>query len=228
MSRDWIVETETFLKQKYDSLRVEGPPLKIHPPLAGSEAEFFMRGWEEGLFSIDEECYVHTEMLRRPIRKGKKNKTFQLFWKGRDGHRFLFREGICQLSTVTSLVRKYGWAADRITLEPEGPEFRDLKNGVDILIADGKGGYLVCCEVKQSDSELKQLLKELRLCSSIGEHQGDECRHENHRKFAFISKYKPNYFFVTAPGTELCFTVTAQNDHVVLGKESQGLLFRRD
>lgn len=228
MTRDWIKDAETFLQQKYNCISVEGPPLKIDPALDGNEAEFFMRGLEERLFLIDDEGYAQTQMLRRLIRKGEKNKTFQLFWHDRDGHRFLFREGVCQLSTVASLVLKYGWTADRITLEPEGPEFGNLKNAVDILVADGKGGYLACCEVKSSDSELERLLVELRDCLSIGTHRKGECRRNNHRKSEFLSKRKPHYFFVTAPGREICFPVTTQNDQFVLGKESQGLLFQRD
>lgn len=132
-SRDWVKEAQNCLHKKYINFLqlklTEMTPLVIDPALEETEAQFFMRGLEEGLFSIDDEGYVQSELLPDRPRKNTKQKVLCLFW-ARNGKWGLFREGVCQMATVFSLILKYGWLRAQILMEPPKAEFGNLRMGL--------------------------------------------------------------------------------------------------
>src|ERR1700722_20438051 len=104
---EWIEEAQACLGERYDRLRRGrgsnlSPTFVIKPHLDASEAEHFVRGMQNGIFSVDDEGYVQSDVLPLPSRKGTRNKILCLFW-WRAGRPYLFREGICQVSTVAAL-----------------------------------------------------------------------------------------------------------------------------
>lgn len=201
--------------------------LKITPPLDRDEARYFVKGLEEALFSVDSEGYVQSMMLPLSPVKNRKQKVLQLFWAVKNG-RVLFREGVCQLATVSSLVFKYGWNRDRIEVEPSKREFRDLAYGVDILIRDNAKKVVVCVEVKRSQPELERLIEGFRYCCQLGRHTKDQCDRrfrKNHSKYAFCSKIGPEYLFATAPGGQICFKLTCTVDGAVIQEEQRDLIY---
>jgi hypothetical protein len=46
------------------------------------------------------------------------------------------------------------------------------------------------------------------------------------QKFEFLSKYKPLYFFATAPGKEISFKVATLDGQIMIEEESQQLVYR--
>ena len=137
IQRNWIKEAEEYLCNGYARLgaRETSAQLLITPSLDNNEALYFIRGLEEGLFLVDGEAYVQSQLLPRPSGKNTKQKMMQLFWTTKGGQ-VLFREGVCQLATVSSLILKYGWCKDKIIMEPGIAEFGKIAYGVDILIRD--------------------------------------------------------------------------------------------
>jgi hypothetical protein len=171
---DWISEAKHQLQQRYDLIRCAGGPipslaLGIKPPLNAREAEYFVRGLEAGLFSIDDESYVQSSMLPASSRTDSRNRILQLFWR-RAGQRYLFREGICQLSTVATLRLNYNWPEDKIKMEPTFPEQAHLPWAVDILMLNAQGTVAALCEVKRDKRELDQLVRGFQHCCREGPH----------------------------------------------------------
>jgi hypothetical protein len=226
-SGECIAAVKKCLEGKYGLICHDQSQLVIAPPLDELEAQFFLRGLEHGIFSIDDEGYVQTQLLPRPSGKNQKQKMLQLFWS-REGRRFLFREGVCQLSTVAALILKYGWSVDQIKMEPPISEFRDLAYAVDILIKDATGDIAVCGEVKRDSKELQKLIDGFRYCCGIGKHRKDQCPFKkNHAKYEFCSTFKPAYFFATAPGREVCFKLSHMGD-VSIQEMYQGLIYQKE
>jgi len=218
---------QSFLQQKYQHLCPDQLPLAIVPPINENEAQFFLRGLEQGIFSIDEEGYVQTQLLPLPSGQNRKQKSIQLFWTGRHC-RFLFREGVCQLSTVASLILKYGWSADQIAMEPGRRDFGKLGYGVDVVIRNAQRQIVVCGDVKRDARELQLLIHGFRYCCGVGPHYKDACRFKrDHAKYEFCSVAKPSYFFATAPGQEICFMLS-HNGQVAIQKESSRLVYPAD
>jgi hypothetical protein len=160
-------EATAFLQERYNQVCPEKSALRIDPLLDEGEAQLFMQGHEAGIFSIDEEGYVQTKLLAKPTRKSGKRRAIQMFWH--PAPRFLFREGVCQLSTASSLILKYGWNADSIVMEPVRREFGPLAYGVDIVIRNAAGQF-VCGDVKRGKKELDALLRDFRSCCGLGLH----------------------------------------------------------
>jgi len=138
---EWIAEAQARLQERYGCLRCAGgprlvPTIVIHPTLDPQEAEYFVRGLDNEIFSIDDEGYVQSTVLP-PSRKSTRKKILSLFW--RHGEQFrLFREGVCQISTVAALTLKYGCPLDQIQMEPTFPSRPDLPGAVDILLKSHK------------------------------------------------------------------------------------------
>jgi hypothetical protein len=176
------------------------------------------------LETIDDQSYVQTQVLGPPSGKNRKQKMIQLFWT-RQNHKYLFREGVCQLSTVASLVLKYGWSVGEIVMEPGIRDFGRLAYAVDILIRDGQGGT-ICGEVKRSETELQQLVDGFTSCCKIGPHTYNQCPFKrNHAKYDFCAKLKPLYFVATSPGRELSFKLV-HNGHITIEKRCEGLIYK--
>jgi hypothetical protein len=231
-NRNWIKEAESYLYQQYSQLKnvtVRGATLTIKPTLDESEAKYFIRGLEERLFSVDEEGYVQSTLLGLPLVTNTRQKVLQLFWATKGGTK-LFREGVCQLATVASLILKYGWLSRQIVMEPSKAEVGHLAYGVDILIRDEERSITICGEVKKDRSELHKLVEGFRDCCRRGPHTKDQCKlAKNHRKYEFCYALKPAYFFATAPGEEICFRLDGlciQEEHRCLVYNQPGTEFR--
>lgn len=215
-------ELERYLRDRFVQLcastgqAVPFSGLRINPPLGIEEAKYFLLGLEDGLFLPDEEGYVQSELLPPPSQGNTKQKMCQIFWHNPPPPR-LFREGVCQLSTASSLILKRGWLKKQILMEPSIKEHRSLAYGVDILIKSTKGEILVCVEVKRSVAELQKLITDLRTCCKRGAHPKDDCGFpQNHPKYEFCAFYKPTYFLGVAPDSEVCFGMTYDDDSIEL------------
>ena len=75
--------------------------LTINPPLDAGEAEDFLSGLQSGLFSVNLDGYIQSEVLAAAPTNKNRQKIVQLLWHGKD-KRFLFREGVCQLAAATT------------------------------------------------------------------------------------------------------------------------------
>jgi hypothetical protein len=232
--RNWIKEAEDYLNDKYqETSRVLHPELtpstlEINPALDKREAEHLMRGVEEQFFSIDDRGYVQSMFLPPPSGKNTRQKMLQLFWAKKNG-RGLFREGVCQLATVSSLVFEYGWNDYQIAMEPGIAHFGHLAYAVDIIIRDKTIRIIVCGEVKRDHSEFEYLVKGFRYCCNRGPHAKKECKFpKNHAKYEFCSAIRPLYFFAVAPGTQLCFKLTFNTAGAGIQEERGSLISRSE
>ena len=213
-----VTELQNFLYEKHKQvcrkLSADQPETNIifKPDFDMHEAKYFISGMENGLFSIDDEGYAQSHFL--PMQpKGKKQRAIQLFWTGEGGSRRLFREGVCQLSTASSLVLEYGWATEQVKME--SAEFPDLPYAIDILIKSMEGKILACCEVKKDDREFQKLIKGFEDCCKRGPHSKEDCEYgENHAKYAFCLSAKPALFWFVAPGQEKIYKLSYQNGNV--------------
>jgi hypothetical protein len=232
-AEEWIAGAEAYLQDRYDRIRKAGgnvlaPSFALKFPLDALEAKYFVRGMEEGIFSIDDEGYAQSAVLPASSGKGDQKKILQLFWR-RAGRRDLFREGVCQLATVSALVLKYGWRIDQIEMEPTFPDFPHLAWAVDIVLRRNTGTVVACCEVKQNDRELDQLIAGFRYCCGKGPHSREGCRlARNHPKFELCAAIKPDYFMFTSPGREICFKMSYGEGAVTIKEERQTLLAQVD
>lgn len=209
--RDWIKETEDHLHQLYaricerENIR---PNFNIKPDLSVEEAEYFIRGLEENLFTIDDEGYVQSAFLPPHTKGSKKQRMTQFFWRKGDS-KFLFREGINQVAVASSLVLKYGWNNNSVKMEPNIAEFEDLAYAVDFFIKDETGKIPVCGEAKRNKAEFNNLINGFRSCCERAPHTKADCLFpKNHAKYQFCARYKPAYFFATAPNQQICFSLS--------------------
>ncbi len=181
--------------------------LRINPPLGTEESQYFLLGLEAGLFLIDKEGYVQSELLPRPSTGNGEQKMCPIFWHNPSPH--LFREGICQLATASSLILKRGWQKRQIVMEPSIKEHRSFAGGVDILVKSPTGRILVCAEVKRSIAELQKLVADFQACCKRGPHASTDCAFEqNHPSYEFCASYQPIYFWAVAPEADVCFKMT--------------------
>jgi len=222
IERDWTNQLERWLQQRYVELcETIGQPvpltgLRINPPLGEEEAKYFLRGLEDGLFELDELGYVQSDLLPPPSVGNTRQKMCQIFWHNPPPPR-LFREGVCQLATASSLILKRGWLKSHIVMEPSIKEHRSFAYGVDILVKASPEKILICVEVKRSAAELEKLVRDLTACCRRGAHARDDCGFpQNHPKYEFCAFYKPEYFFAVAPDAETCFRLIYENESIEL------------
>ena len=211
MERDWAGELEQWFGDRFTELcETIGQPvpfsgLRINPSLGIEESKYFLLGLEAGLFQPDELSYVQSELLPAPSGGNTKQKMCQIFWHNPPPPR-LFREGICQLSTASSLILKRGWLKRHILLEPDLQDNRENSYGIDILVRSPTEQILACVEVKRSVAELQKLITDLRACCKRGAHAEKDCGFpQNHPKYEFCAFHKPAYFWAVAPDAEVCF-----------------------
>ena len=219
---EWTGELEQWLQQRYVELcETIGQPvpltgLRISPPLGMEEAEYFLRGLEDGLFEIDELGYVQSDLLPPPSEGNTRQKMCQIFWHNPLPPR-LFREGVCQLATASSLILKRGWLKSHLVMEPSIKEHRSFAYGVDILVKTSPQKILICVEVKRSAAELQKLIRDLSACCMRGAHGRDDCGFpQNHPKYEFCAFYEPAYFFAVAPDAEICFKLKYESGAIEL------------
>jgi hypothetical protein len=203
-------ELERWLQDRFAELcETIGQPvpssgLRINPALGLEESKYFLLGLEAGLFQPDDLGYVQSELLPPPSIGNTTQKMCQIFWHNPPPPR-LFREGVCQLSTASSLILKRGWLKSQVLMEPSIKEHRSLAYGVDILVKSTPGEILACVEVKRSVAELQKLITDLRACCKRGTHAKDDCGFpQNHPKYEFCAFYKPTYFWAVAPEADVC------------------------
>jgi hypothetical protein len=220
-AEEWIAEAETCLRERF--IRWAGganllPTVLIEPTLDAREAEYFVRGMENGIFSIDDEGYVQSSVLPLSSRKSTRKKILCLFWK-RKGQPYLFREGVCQISTIAALTLKYGCPLDQILMEPTFPGRPELSWAVDILLKNQQGTDTAFCEVKRDDRELNKLISGFRYCCKAGSHLKNECKFsKNHAKYALCVAIKPDYFMAASPGREVCFQLSYSGHFVEMAE----------
>lgn len=189
MERDWAGELEQWLEERFVALgESSGQPLqvsglRIYPPLETEEAKYFLLGLEAGLFRPDDE---ETEIFHRDPPR-------------------LSREGICQLSTVSSLILERGWLPRQILTGTNLAEYCSRDYGVNILVKSSGDKILASVAVKRTAPELQKLVMDLRACFRRGAHAIDDCGFpQNHPKYEFCAAYQPNYFWAVAPEADVC------------------------
>ena len=172
IERDWARELEQHLQKRFGEVcQMIGPAvpvrgLRINPPLGTEESQYFLLGLEAGFFLIDEEGYVQSDLFPPLGTENGEQKICPIFWHNPSPH--LFREGICQLGTASSLILKRGWQKRQIVMEPSVKEHRSSAGGVDILVKSLAGRILVCAEVKRSIAELQKLVADFKACCKRG------------------------------------------------------------
>lgn len=211
MERDWICELEGYLQDRFADLcktigpRLPASGLRITPPLATEEAKHFLLGLESGLFQLDDEGYVTSDLFPAPNPADIEQRMCQIFWYNSLPPR-LFRESICQLSTASALILKRGWLRSHVLLEPSIDEQLSVIPGVDIAVRSSDGRTLIGVEVKRNAAELQKLVLDLQACCRRGSHTQDDCGFpQNHPKYEFCLSAKPDYFWGVAPDAEVCF-----------------------
>lgn len=196
-------------------------PLAIKPGLDAKEAEYFLLGMEHGIFSIDDHGYAQSAVLPPSPKRETRNRILQLIWQ-RKGRRFLFREGVCQLATVSELVLEQHWPIEQIQMEPALP---DLRYAVDILLKDAGRSPVAACEVKRDNREFDLLLSSFRDCCARGFHGKNECAfRENHPKYELCAEVKPQYFMLASPGRQLSLRISYEHGGVRIAEEIEGLV----
>jgi hypothetical protein len=221
MERDWVDELERWLQGRFAELceTIDQPVplsgLRINPALGVEESKYFLLGLEAGLFQPDELGYVQSELLPPPSIGNTRQTTCQIF--GHNPPPRLFREGVCQLSTVSLLIMKRGWLKSHILMDPDCKDDRDMSYGIDILVKSPMGHILACVEVKRSVAELQKLITDLRACCKRGAHAKDDCGFpQNHPKYEFCAFYKPTYFWAVAPDADVCFRMKYDDGSIEL------------
>jgi hypothetical protein len=220
--RDWGGELEQWLKKKFaESCEAIGQrtPLsgvRISPPVGAEEAKYFVLGLEEGLFGLDEEGNVQSELFVSPASATTEPQRYRIFSSEPPVPRLL-RENVCQLATVSLLIFKRGWLKRHVALEPSSKEHRSAAHGVDLLVRSTSGRILIWVEVKRSAVELQKLIADLRACSRRGAHALGDCGFpQNHPRYEFCLSSQPAYLWAVAPDAEICFEIKCEHSSIDL------------
>ena len=201
---NWRDETESYLRDHYarlcataaQSLPFSG--LRINPALGIDESKYFLLGLEEGLFQVDREGKIESELLRAASAE-ETGKVFPLFRNHPRPPRF-YRETVCQLSVASSLILKRGWLRSHVLIEPITDEHRSLTGRADILVQSATGDLLICVRVKRSVAELEKLITDLRTCCHRGPHAPDDCGFpQNHPTYGFRPPQPASLFLGSRP-----------------------------
>ena len=191
------------------------PPLglKISPPLAAWEAQYFLLGLEEKLFALDQEGRVHSDLLAQP---GKEDALgYAIFSRERPPR--LLRENVCQLAVVSFLIFERGWLRSHVVLEPSRPEHRSMPHGVDLLVRSNGVRTDIWVEARRTTVELQKLVTDLRACSRRGRHALEECGFpQNHPRYEFCLFSAPAYLWAVAPDGEGCFKLNYEQSAIEL------------
>ena len=220
--RDWTSELGQWLEARFAGLceaagqRTPLSGLRISPPLGDEEARYFLLGLEEGLFELDEEGHVQSELLPAPDEVGAKQKSYRIFSQEPPAPRLL-RENVCQLAAASLLILQRGWLKRHVALEPSRQEHRSTAYGVDLLVRSAAGQIFIWAEVKRSAVELEKLIADLRACSRRGPHAHEDCGFpQNHPRYQFCLSHQPTYLWAVAPDAELCFEVKCEQSSIEL------------
>ena len=218
MERDWRSELEAYLQirsaELCETLGQSAPlaGLRISPPLAMEESNYFLSGLEEGLFRPGQAGFFESELLAPSVEGNEK--VCRIFWPDPPPPR-LFREGVCQLATASLLILKRGWLRRQVRLEAR--EDRTSASGADILVHSLAGNLLVCAVVKRSAAELEKLVMDLPACCKRGPHAKDDCGFpQNHPNYEFCAQRKPPYLWAVAPDADVCLRLIYQENQITL------------
>lgn len=213
---DWVGEAANYLQQNLQQLSETSGgfqpanELRLNPPLALEEAKYFLLGLESGLFGIDEQGYVQSELLPHP-EKNFRQALSQLFALSPPPR--IVRESVCQLATASALVLQRGWLPSQIKVEPD----EATSYGVDVIIESAAGEILICVEIKRSLHELQKFTSDFRQCCKRGEHAKADCAfQQNHGMFEFCVRSQPTYLWAVAPGCDICFKLSYANEVIEL------------
>ena len=219
--RDWTGDLEHWLRERFAELcAATSQPtplsgLRISPPLDEEEAKYFLLGLEEGLFKLDEQGGIQTELLGRPGEPRAEENSYRIFSDEPPAPRLL-RENVCQLAAASMLILKRGWLRRHVTLEPSSKEHRATAHGVDLLVRLA-GKIVIWVEVKRSAAELQKLVADLRACSRRGPHAHADCGFpQNHPRYEFCISSKPTYLWAVAPDAEICFKIESEQASIDL------------
>src|SRR2546421_676666 len=207
------VELEGWLQEKFAATcqamgeRVPISGVRISPPLAEWEAQYFLLGLEDILFVAADGGDVTSELLP-PADEAHPPQSYRLF--SHEPPRLL-RENLCQLATAARLILERGWLRRHLNLQPSRPEHRATADGCDLLVRSPAGEILISVEVKRSRLELEKLIADLRACSRRGPHAHEDCGFpQNHPRHEFCVARCPAYLWAVAPDGELCLAVKCE------------------
>ena len=180
--------------------------LKISPPLAAWEAQYFLLGLEDQLFTLDEAGDIQSDLIARSGNADHRQTGYPIF--SVEPPPRLLRENICQLATASFLVLERGWLRRHVVLQPSRKEHRSTPHGIDLLVKSTDDQIDIWVEMKRSAVELEKLIADLRACSRRGPHAHGDCGFpQNHPRYEFCLFSKPAYLWAVAPDANLCFEV---------------------
>lgn len=219
--RDWAGELERWLQECFAGLcgalgqRTPLSGLRISPTLGDEEAKYFLLGLEEGLFRLDGEGHVQSELLPSAGEEDGSQKSYRIF--SQEAPPRLLRENLCQLATASLLILKRGWLKRHVALEPSREEHRSAAYGVDLLVRAAAGKIFIWVEVKRSAAELQKLIADLRACSRRGRHAHTDCGFpQNHPRYEFCMFNQPAYLWAVAADAEICFKASYEQGSLEL------------
>lgn len=220
--RDWSGELEHWLHERFAGIcqaagqRIPLSGFRISPSLGQEEAKYFLLGLEEGLFALDEQGHVQSELFPSPGEANTQQNNYRIFSDDPPAPRLL-RENVCQLATASRLILKRGWLKRHVSLAPSSKEHRATAHGVDLVVRSAAGKILIWAEVKRSAVELQKLIADLRACSRRGPHAHHDCGFpQNHPRYEFCTSSRPSYLWAVAPDTEICFEVNCEQGSIEL------------
>lgn len=212
-------ELESWLQGRFSAAcAAAGQPsfssgLRISPPLAGWEEEFFLRGLSEALFAIDERGEVAGELLPGES-KSSTERRYRIF--SREPIRLL-RENLCQLAAAARLIFEQGWLRKHVVIEPGRDEQRSSGDQFDLLVRSPTGEIFIWVEARRSAVELEKLIADLRACSKRGPHPQADCGFpQNHPRHEFCVANQPACLWAVAPDGEFSLVVKCSGSVVEL------------
>ena len=203
-------DLETWLQDKFAQMgaalgrTTPLSSLRIGPPLAAWEENFFARGLDEDLFRVDELGEVQSDLLRASD-ASRDLRSYRLF--SAEPARLL-RENVCQLAAAARLIFERGWLPRHVFLEPGRREHHSNAESFDLLVRSPEGKIFVWIEVRRSGAELEKLIADLRACSRRGPHAHEDCGFpQNHPRHEFCVANRPSCLWAVAPDGEMSFEV---------------------
>ena len=205
-------DLETWLQDKFnavcaaDGQRAHPSGLRISPPLAAWEEEFFRRGLDENLFQTDARGHIESELLQAEAETEEPPRSYRIF--SHEPVR-LFRENVCQLAAAARLVFERGWLRRHVSLEPGHLKHRTSADHFDLLVRSTDGNIFIWVEARRSSVELDKLVADLRACSRRGPHAHADCGFpQNHPRHEFCVAHQPMCLWAVAPDGEIVLEVT--------------------
>jgi len=201
-------DLETWLQDKFEQMgealgRIAPlSGLRIAPPLAEWEANYFLRGLDEDLFQVNERGEIESVLLRE---SDGDSRPFRIF--SSEPPRLL-RENLCQLAAAARLIVERGWLPRHVFLEPGQAQHHSHADNFDLLVRSPGGNIFIWVEVRRTTVELAKLIADLRACSRRGPHAHEDCGFpQNHPRHEFCVANQPAYIWAVAPDGEIAFAV---------------------